>query len=214
MKKKELIIEFAKIFWIFIIGSIAGYLFETIIVLLQRGHFEIRQGLIYGPFIPVYGIGAIIYYISFKVLKTKNKVNVFLVCMILGGITEYLCSYIQEKVFHSISWDYSYLYFNFNGRTSLLHSCYWGIAGILYITYIEPMICKIAKIMENKNMKIITVIAIFIIICDINISCMAVTRQRDRQNNVEPRNNIEKFLDNHYPDEYIDKIFSNKKNVV
>ena len=56
--------------------------------------------------------------------------------MLLGGITEYLCSYIQEKAFGTISWDYSYLLFNINGRTSLLHCTYWGIAGILYITYI------------------------------------------------------------------------------
>ena len=52
-----------KVFLIFIIGSICGYIFETIVVLFQKGHFEIRQGVIYGPFIPVYGLGGIMYYI-------------------------------------------------------------------------------------------------------------------------------------------------------
>ncbi len=41
-----------------------------IVVLFQKGYFESRQGLIYGPFTPVYGIGAIIYYLILrKIIK-------------------------------------------------------------------------------------------------------------------------------------------------
>ena len=143
MEKKKIIKELIIIFWVFIIGSILGYIFEMIVVLFQKGYFESRQGLIYGPFTPVYGIGGIVYYIVFKLIKTREKSKVFLISMLLGGITEYLCSYIQEKAFGTISWDYSYLLFNINGRTSLLHCTYWGIAGILYITYIEPFVDKL-----------------------------------------------------------------------
>lgn len=53
---KEKFRQLEKVFIIFIIGSICGYIFETIVVLFQKGHFEIRQGVIYGPFIPVYGL--------------------------------------------------------------------------------------------------------------------------------------------------------------
>lgn len=49
MEKKNLRTEFKKD-----IGSILGHIFEMIIVLFQKGHFETRQGLIYGPFIPVF----------------------------------------------------------------------------------------------------------------------------------------------------------------
>lgn len=83
-----------------------------IVVLFQKGYFESRQGLIYGPFTPVYGIGGIAYYITFKLIKTRNKGKVFFVSMILGGLTEYIASYVQEKAFGTISWDYSYLLFN------------------------------------------------------------------------------------------------------
>lgn len=40
-----------KIFWIFIIGSILGYVVEMIVGLVQNGHFVSRQGLLIGPFI-------------------------------------------------------------------------------------------------------------------------------------------------------------------
>ena len=55
--------EIIKIFWIFVIISIFGCILETIVCFVQKGHFEIRQGVIYGPFIPVYGAGAVIYYL-------------------------------------------------------------------------------------------------------------------------------------------------------
>ena len=97
MKEKNVKKELTILFWSFIIGSIAGFIFEVTVVFFQKGHFELRQGLIYGPFIPVYGIGAMCYYIVLS--KIKNKVQIFLITMVLGGITEYLCSFIQEKAF-------------------------------------------------------------------------------------------------------------------
>ena len=210
--KKKLLEELVIIFWIFIIGSILGYIFEMIVVLFQKGYFESRQGLIYGPFTPVYGIGGIAYYITFKLIKTRNKGKVFFVSMILGGLTEYIASYVQEKAFGTISWDYSYLLFNLNGRTSLLHCTYWGIAGILYILYIEPKVEKMRANINKINFKILTSVLSIFMVFNITISCLAAERQKERRNNIEAENKIDIFLDNYYPDEYMDKIFANKKN--
>lgn len=207
--KKELII----LFWLFIIGSIAGFIFEVTVVFFQKGHFELRQGLIYGPFIPVYGIGTMCYYIVLSKIKIKNKVQIFLITMILGGITEYLCSFIQEKAFGTISWDYSYLPFNINGRTSLLHCIYWGIGGVLYITYIEPLLNKMIDKTNMKAFELITIILSIFIVFDISISWMAADRQTERKNNIEPENHLDLFLDKNYPDEYMNRIFNNKKDV-
>lgn len=213
MKEKNVKKELTILFWVFIIGSIAGFIFEVIVVFFQKGHFELRQGLIYGPFIPVYGIGAMCYYIVLSKIKIKNKVQIFLITMILGGITEYLCSLIQEKAFGTISWDYSYLPFNINGRTSLLHCIYWGIGGVLYITYIEPLLNKMIDKTNMKAFDLITIILSIFIVFDISISWMAADRQTERKNDIEPQNHLDLFLDKNYPDEYMNRIFNNKKDV-
>lgn len=212
MEEKKIVKELAVIFWIFIIGSIVGYIAEMIVVLFQKGYFESRQGLVYGPFTPVYGIGGVIYYLVFKLIRTKNRTSVFIISMILGGITEYMVSYIQEKVFGTISWDYSQLWFDINGRTSLLHCIYWGIAGILYMKYVKPLIKKIRIQMSKRLFKVITVILLIFMIFNISISCMSAKRQEERRHNIETKNKIDVFLDKYYPDEYMDKIFTNKKN--
>ena len=213
MNKNKLREELTILFWIFIIGSIAGFIFEITVVFFQKGHFELRQGLIYGPFIPVYGIGAILYYVVLNKIKLKNKLQIFLITMLLGGLTEYLCSFMQEKLFGTISWDYSYLPFNIQGRTSLLHCIYWGIGGILYVTYIEPLIEKMREKINKNSIRIITIILAIFMIFDITISWMAAERQIERKSNVEPENKMDLFFDEYYPDEYIDRIFNNKKYV-
>lgn len=208
---KKIIEEIIVIFWVFIIGSVLGYIFEMVVVLFQKGYFESRQGLIYGPFTPVYGIGGIVYYLILKNIKTDDKVKIFFTTMVLGGITEYLCSYIQEKAFGTISWDYSHLRFNINGRTSLLHCTYWGIAGVLYSMYIEPQIEKLRQGINKKSMKVATAMLSVFMVFNITISCFAADRQTERRNNIEPQNRIDVFLDKHYPDEYMDKVYANKK---
>lgn len=206
MKKIEVI----KVFWIFMIGSFIGYILEMIVVLFQKGYFESRQGLIYGPFIPVYGVGAIIYYIFYENIKIRNKKYIFLFSMLLGGITEYLFSYFQEKIFGTVSWDYSNLFFNINGRTSLLHCTYWGVAGMLYISFIEPIINKIGNISNKILVRKITYILIIFMITNILITCMAGIRQKERVNQISANSKIDILLDKCYPDKFMNSIFTNK----
>ena len=132
-----------KLFWIFIIASIIGCIVETIVCIVQKGHFEIRQGVIYGPFIPVYGAGAVLFYIFVPKIvgatanntKDISNIKIFIYTMILGGVTEYIFSFGQACLFGTVSWDYSKIFLNLNGRTSLLHCIYWGIGGILFIKF-------------------------------------------------------------------------------
>ncbi len=213
-EKGKLIKQLITIFWIFFIGSIVGYVFEIAFFFLKNGYFELRQGLVYGPFIPIYGVGAVLYYLVIDNLKIKNKLLIFFVTAVLGGITEYIFSFLQEKLFGSVSWDYSDLTFNLNGRTSLLHCTYWGLSGIFYIACIDPLVQKLKLIVDNKALRIITVILVIFMIFNILISWIASSRQLERKNDILPKNRFDVFLDKYYPDEFMDKIFNNKKYVV
>lgn len=211
--RKNKLNEITKIFFIFMIGSVIGYVVEMIVAFVQEGHFESRQGVLYGPFTPVYGIGILVFYMFFNRIKTREKKKIFLLAMLLGGITEYLCSFLQEKIFGTISWDYSNWILNINGRTTLIHCTYWGIAGILYISYIEPILPKLEALTRKNGTKILAGGMAILMFFNITISSLAAIRQKYRNENVEPQNKLEEFLDEKYPDEYMDKVFANKKQV-
>ena len=208
--KKNKLNEINKIFLIFMIGSIIGYIVEMIVALVQEGHLESRQGVIYGPFTPIYGVGIVIYYLAFQKIKTRDKKKIFLISMILGGTVEYLFSFLQEKIFGTVSWDYSNWILNINGRTTLIHCTYWGFAGLLYMSLIEPIIPKIEEMIQKNGVKIVSAGVAVLMIFNITISSMAALRQKERKYNIQPTSHIDAFLDKNYPDEYMDKIFANK----
>ncbi len=213
MKQEKYIDKIIKIFWVFIIGSVIGYAVEMVVGLVQNGHFVSRQGLVFGPFAQVYGLGILAYY--FIVPKIKGGyLKIFFVTMILGGIVEYLCSYFQEILFGTISWDYSHLLFNINGRTSLLHCTYWGIGGVLFMKYILPLINKIDKITKDAYFRTITALFIIFMLFNISVSSMAAIRQNERNREIGASNNIDVFFDKYYSDEVMDDIYENKIEVV
>ena len=211
--KESIIQKLTKIFWIFLIGSIIGYGIEMIVGLVQNGHFVSRQGLLFGPFIQVYGVGLVAYYLVISNIKKKSYIKIFFITMLLGGIVEYLFSYLQETWFGTISWDYSNLLFNIHGRTSLLHCLYWGIGGVLFVRFILPLIRNLNGWCKNTNFRYITAFLVLFITFDIVMSGMAGSRQLERKNNIAANGYIDNFFDEYYPDEKLEQIYSNAKTV-
>ena len=211
--KESIIQKLTKIYWIFLIGSILGYGIEMIVGLVQNGHFVSRQGLLFGPFIQVYGVGLVAYYLVISNIKKKSYIKIFFITMLLGGIVEYLFSYLQETWFGTISWDYSNLLFNIHGRTSLLHCLYWGIGGVLFVRFILPLIRNLNEWCKNTNFRFITAFLVLFITFDIVMSGMAGSRQLERKNNIAANGYIDNFFDEYYPDEKLEQIYSNAKTV-
>lgn len=206
---KKITREFLKLFWIFVFGCIMGYIMEVVFNLVRTGEYETRQGLIYGPFAPVYGIGTLAFYLILP--KFKKIWQVFFVSGALGGITEYLCSYFQEKLFGTISWDYSNQVFNFNGRTSILYCIVWGALGVVFIKFVYPYFDKIFdKVLYKVGAKIITAFAVVFMIFNISISSLAVQREYERRENIEAESKMDIFLDKHFPDDILDGVYKNR----
>lgn len=214
MKRKDVFKFVLIIFWVFIIGSMIGYGVETIVAIIQKGHFASRQGLLYGPLIPVYGVGLVSYYLVISKIKDKGNLKIFIITMVLGGIVEYLFSFFQEKFFGTVSWDYSNLWFNLNGRTSLLHCLYWGTGGVLFVKYVYPFIEKLINKIDILALKQITVILLVLLAFDVGISCIAANRQRERIEGVVANSSLDRFCDEYYPDSVMDYIYSNKINKI
>ena len=200
-----------KIFWIFVIGSVFGFVVEMLYATVYTRALVIRQGLIYGPFIQVYGMGAVAYY--FLIRKFKDPKDAFFAGAIMGGVLEYLCSFFQEIFFGTISWDYSGFLLNLNGRICLLYCVYWGIIAVAFLKIVYPWLQKIEPLIYKKSVRILTVFMVLFMTFDITISALAVNRQQERRENVEPKNDFDVFLDRAYPDEFLDRIYNNAKNV-
>lgn len=195
-------------FIIFILGSLAGSVIETIVGVFQNGYIEIRQGVLYGPFVPVYGVGAVVFYYGLS--QWKSKKAVFFMGMLLGGITEFVYSFVQESWFGGVSWDYSNLLFNIQGRTSLLHCIYWGIFALVFYQWLIPFFHQFMDKIQRPKIKYVTAVILVLMLCNIGISTMAGIRNYERKKHIQANNVIEEFLDDTYPQNVVDKIYAEK----
>lgn len=202
---------FYKYFWIFIIGSIIGFLYEVMLEYVHTGSVFSKQELIFGPFTIVYGMGAVIYTIVAS--RFKNMTVLFLITAFFGGVLEFLYSFFEERFFGTISWDYTGLISNIDGRTTILYSIGWGILGIIYIKWIYPILSRFIESIPRKIAIPITWFAIIFMTFNIVITIFSSVRQYERRKNIPPKNSIDEFYDRYFPDEKLDKIYENRTPV-
>ncbi len=205
---KKWVKPFMNGFWLFIIGSLFGYVFEGILEFVKHGIWVSRPGLIYGPLSQVYGIGFVI--LSSILCKVKKPISIFVIGTIAGGMVEYIMSLMQEYIFGTISWDYSNYVFNINGRTSLFHALMWGTIALLFMKFLYPILIHIISKLQNRFGYIMTIILCILLSIDIFLSIAASIRQDERRRHIPPMNGFEQFIDQHYPDERMDSIYQNK----
>ena len=203
MEKKVQKITINQIIWYLIIFSILGLLIETIFCYITTGVLESRKGLIWGPFCPVYGVGATILIILLNRYNEK-PIQLFIAGSIMGNIIEYSLSYILEAMYGARFWDYSYLNWNLNGRICITYSIFWGILAVILIKMVKPIIDKIMnKIPNNEKINITIIIPILI---DSIATVWAVKTYQNRiisNNSQNKKNKIIQYIEN--------TLFSNEK---
>lgn len=173
MKKEKKTLKIAGIsIWrtltYFIIYSIAGYIIETLFGLFTKGMLESRKGFLYGPFCPIYGVGAVAMILGLQCFK-KNNYTLFFGGFLVGSIVEYLISYLGEVIFKVNWWDYSNNFLNINGRICFTFSLFWGLLALYLIRHFNPIIDKLidkikAKISINYLKALVIVGIIFLAI--------------------------------------------------
>lgn len=202
---------FYKLFWIFFIGCFLGVVLEMVWCLIRYKKIESRKGLVYGPFNPVYGFGALVMTLSLSGLDDMRDLGIIVCGAVIGGVFEYLCSFIQEKMFGTISWDYKNFPLNLNGRINLLYCFFWGILSLFWVRDLYPGLSALIEMIPNEYGVALTWICLLFIIFDSIVSACVVYRANQRQNNVKPSNSFWKYIDKRYPDERVKKVYPNMK---
>lgn len=198
-----------KVLWICYIGSFAGVVVELLWCLLTRGYLESRSGLVYGPFNLLYGAGAMALTLALYRYRNHGKWQSFLGGFVVGSVVEYLCSWGQEILLGSRSWDYSAMPFNLNGRICLLYSMYWGVLGVLWIKTLYPWTAKLILKIPNRLGKVITWVIFAFFVFNAVVSLIAVFRWSQRLDGIEAMNSFWAFIDARFPNERMERIYAN-----
>lgn len=170
--------DFAITFMVFITYAFLGKIGETVYYSYLNKRYTSR-GFLIGPYLPIWGLGAIILGPILNLFKS-NLIIVIILSVFLGGLIEYIASYILEKIYDARWWDYSDMKLNLNGRICLTSCTTFGILGLIYVYIFNgPYIGLLKSI--NHGMTINIAIIIFLaFIIDVVVS-KTIARELNRK---------------------------------
>ncbi len=159
-------------FWLY---AIIGWCYEVFLeVFIYHWGFS-NRGVLFGPYCPVYGFGALIFiFLIYPLIKDKTYPKklfyiplVFLGCMLSATILELITSYICEAFMGSWPWQtYADYKINFQARIALSPSIRFGLGGVIFLYLLQPLFEKLTSKLPKKVLTIITSILLVIVLID------------------------------------------------
>lgn len=206
-------LKYSNIFWVFIFGSLLGFVLEGIWHTLHKGYWENRTGTVWGPFCVIYGFGAIVLYLLGTFVKTENVMVIFIMTAVAGSLAELVAGIFQEQAFGTYSWNYSDHILNIKGKISVEMGVMWGVLGTLFIKFAMPCINNILNAMHGPAWNIIVSVFTLFMFVNLSVTGAALVRWKQRSEGLDATNAVEAFIDKHWDDEKMHKIFPNMKRI-
>ena len=209
----EKAMSFSDLVWLFVVGAFLGDVVETIFCRVTAGVWMSRSSLVWGPFSVVWGLALVLAAVLLRGSERKCESRIFWFGVILGGAYEYVCSAVTELLFGTVFWDYSGFKFNLGGRINLLYCFFWGIAAVAWIRYGYPLVAKgMNKLKTHIRPWMTAALAVFMAV-NMGVSALAMARYDARTSGVEAATPLAVFLDTHFDNARMERIYPNAKKV-
>lgn len=173
---KTMVRRFQEIYLYFFLYCVIGWLYEVFLeVVVYRWGFS-NRGVLFGPYLPIYGIGALVFLLCFGRYVQKPAKGarrwlqvglVFLGCMTVATAIELAATYWMEYTVGSWPWQtYVDYKINFQGRIALSPSIRFGLGGLLFLYVIQPLFYKLARCISDRLLAWLTGILALVMAVD------------------------------------------------
>lgn len=161
-----------RIIWYFLVYAMIGYLVEVAYCSIAERKV-VNRGFLHGPWLPIYGIGALVI-ITATASFADRAVPLFFAVVLLTSGVEYLGSWALELLFGVQLWDYSRYRFNIKGRVCLKNSILFGLLGLVLVYLIHPLVDEAVSAMGERALGVGAHAIILVIAIDTTVSVMGM----------------------------------------
>lgn len=196
-------LDFFNVFWLFLIGCVFGLVIETIYHYILFGEYEDRAGLLWGPFSPIYGFGAVILTACLNRLWRANPVAIFFSSAVIGGAFEWFVSWFMEVAFGITAWDYTGQWLSIGGRTSGKYMFFWGVLGLLWVKLILPWLLWLINKIPWQVRYSLTTLCFALMVVDCVMTLMALDCWFTRVSGELPDSPITQFFADHFGNDFM-----------
>lgn len=196
---------------LFLVASVLGLVLETVYTFVTFGILESRVGLVWGPFSPLYGVGAVLLTAVLWPLRKRPVWQLFLLSAVLGGLLEQTAGWGMERFAHLQSWTYLGLPDHITQWVAWRFLAMWGLIGVLWCRVIMPeMVYRIGEPTSKRQKVVVGLLTAFITL-DIVMTVACFWRAGQRSEGVPPRGPFEAYVDTHFNDDFMARTFENMK---
>lgn len=165
--------------WLFLFYfyCFGGWCFESAFVSL-KSHKWVNRGFMRGPFLPLYGSGAIMILVVSRPFA-DNVLLTYAAGVVGATALEYVTGVAMEALFKMRYWDYSGRFMNFQGHICLRSSLAWGFLTILMTRVIHRPIEGLMFMIPSRMLYYFTVLLTIYIVADFTLSFKAALDLKD-----------------------------------
>lgn len=211
-------LNYFNLFWVFFVCSVLGLILEEVwhMVVVDPGVYQDRGGMLFGPFSPIYGFGAVLMTMALNRFYKKNPLIIFLVSALIGGAFEVFVGWFMQTSFGVVSWSYSHIrLFGMpdpiavltGGRTCTPFACMWGLGGLIWIKVLLPRLLKLINMIPWKRRYSATVILTAVMLIDGVMTLQSLDYWYQRVNGTVRNIPVAQFYDKHFDNEYMENRF-------
>lgn len=211
-------LNFFNLFWVFMVCCVLGLIIELVyhMLFVDPGVYQDRAGLLFGPFSPIYGFGAVLLTVMLNRFYRQNFLIIFLVSALVGGVFEAAVSWWMQTSFGAIAWSYAAelapgipdpMAILFHGRTSTPFMCMWGMLGVMWIKLCLPHLLALINLIPWKwRYSLTTAVTVLMLINGI-MTLQALDCWFGRVSGYEATSPVEQFYAEHFDDAYMEQRF-------
>lgn len=211
-------LNYFNLFWVFFVCSVLGLILEEVwhMVVVDPGVYQDRAGMLFGPFSPIYGFGAVLMTMALNRFYKKNPLIIFLASALIGGAFEVFVGWFMQTSFGVVSWSYSHIrLFGMpdpiavltGGRTCTPFACMWGLGGLIWIKVLLPRLLKLINMIPWKRRYSATVILTAVMLIDGVMTLQSLDYWYQRVNGTVRNIPVAQFYDKHFDNEYMENRF-------
>lgn len=200
-------LNFFNLFWIFMVASVLGLVLETAAHAVIYHAYQDRAGLLFGPFSPIYGVGALLMTVSLNRFYKANPIIIFLVSALIGGAFEYFTSWFMQIAFGAVAWNYTGMWLSIGGRTCGLFMAIWGLLGTVWIKFLLSLTLKVINIIPWNWRYWLTFACALAMAVNIVMSLEALDCWYERLSGKPAVSTIQHFYADHFDNEFMEHRF-------
>ncbi len=150
---------------IFFTVAMVGWLWEIMLCLIYEERL-VNKGTMMGPWLPIYGYGAVLILVLLKKFR-KKPLNLFLMAFLICGLLEYGTAWYLETFKGLKWWDYTGYFLNIHGRVCLEGLMFFGLGGSILTYLVGPLLYNIYKKIKPNIKKTLCIILVSLYLVDL-----------------------------------------------